>query len=209
MQAASDALCNLPMQNIKIYGHFFVRGPALLLAIVLLFTAPLGAMAGESLRQFDTRDDGSRILNMVAHGEARRVPTFKFLDGDGNYLTLENFRGKVVALQFWATWCFPCREELPTVDALQGELGGADFTFVPLSVDRDGADLVRQYYADNGIKNLSVYIDEGMDAARAMLVNGIPYTILLNREGMEIARVLGDRNWFTPDAIALMRQLIE
>lgn len=180
--------------------------PALALAIALLFAPPLSA---ESLRQLDTRADGSRILNMVAHSAPRPVPAFKFLDEDGNYLTLENFRGKVVALQFWATWCFPCREELPTVDALQGELGGADFTFIPLSVDRDGAELVRQYYTDNGIKNLAIYIDVGMDAARAMLVNGIPYTILLNREGMEIARVLGDRNWFTPDAIDLMRKLIE
>ena len=185
------------------------RWPALLLAVAMLIAVPFGASAEESLKQLDTRADGSRILNMVAHSEARSVPAFKFLDGDGNYLTLADFRGKIVALQFWATWCFPCREELPTVDALQGELGGADFTFIPLSVDRDGSDLVRQYYADNGIVNLSVYIDEGMNAARAMLVNGIPYTILLNREGMEIARVLGDRNWYTPEAIALMRNIIE
>ena len=185
------------------------RWPALLLAVAMLIAVPFGASAEESLKQLDTRADGSRILNMVAHSAARSVPAFKFLDGDGNYLTLADFRGKFVALQFWATWCFPCREELPTVDALQGELGGADFTFIALSVDRAGSDLVRQYYADNGIVNLSVYIDEGMNAARAMLVNGIPYTILLNREGMEIARVLGDRNWHTPEAIALMRKIIE
>ena len=194
------------MQKIKLHGLLFFGWPAVALAIALLFAPPLSA---ESLTELDPRADGSRILNMVAHSEPRPVPAIQFLDEDGNYLSLEDFRGKVVALQFWATWCFPCREELPTVDALQGELGGADFTFIPLSVDRDGAGLVRQYYTDNDIKNLSIYIDVGMDAARAMRVNGIPYTILLNREGMEIARVLGDRNWFTPDAIGLMRKLIE
>ena len=185
------------------------RRLGLVLAIGLLCAVPLAGTAAESLEQLDTRADGSRILNMVVHSTARAVPAFNFLDIEGNYLSLENFRGKIVALHFWATWCIPCRAELPTVDALQNQLGGADFTFVPLSVDRDGADLVRRYYADHGIQHLPVYIDEGMNAAQAMLVNGIPYTILINREGMEIARILGDRNWIAPDAIALMRQLIK
>ncbi len=186
-----------------------LRWTGLVLAIGLLLAVPLGGTAAEGLKDLDTRADGSRVLNMVVHGEARAVPAFNFLDVDGNYLSLENFRGKIVALHFWATWCIPCRTELPTVDALQNQLGGEDFTFVPLSVDRDGADLVKQYYADHGIEHLTVYIDERMNAARAMLVNGIPYTILLNREGQEIARILGDRNWTAPDAIALMRKLIE
>ncbi len=186
-----------------------LRRPGLALAIALLLAVPLGAAAAESLKELDTRADGSRVLNVVAHDRARAVPAFKFLDIDGNYLSLKSFRGKIVALHFWATWCIPCREELPTVDALQDRLGGEDFTFVPLSVDRAGASLVRRYYADHGIKHLPVYIDEGMNAAQAMLVNGIPYTILLNREGKEISRILGDRNWTAPDAIALMRKLIE
>ena len=190
------------MHNIKSYIGL------LALMAALLFAQPFGAMAAESLKQLDTRADGPRILNMVAHAEARSLPAFKFIDRDGTQLSLEDFRGKLVALHFWATWCYPCREELPTVDAMHGELGGADFAVVPLSVDRDGAELVSRYYADNNINNLSVYIDEGMDAARALLVNGIPYTILVNREGEEIARVLGDRDWSTPEVMALMRQLI-
>lgn len=197
------------MQIMKSYRLFKFRRPALLLAVVLLFAMPPGAIAGETLRELDTRTDGSRILNLVARGQAVDLPAFTFLDRDGNQLSLENFRGKVVALHFWATWCFPCREELPTVDALQGDLGGEDFTFVPLSVDRDGAELVSQYYADNGIENLPVYIDEGMDVARALLVNGIPYTILIDREGREIARVLGDRNWSTPDVKVFMQNIIQ
>jgi thiol-disulfide isomerase/thioredoxin len=170
---------------------------------------PITASTGENLQQLDTRADGSRILNMVAHAEPRDLPAVKFIDHAGNQLSLEDFRGKVVALHFWATWCFPCREELPTVDALQEELGGEDITFVPLSVDRDGAKLVSQYYADNNIVNLPVYIDDGMNAARALLINGIPYTILIDREGREFARILGDRDWSTPEVAALMRKLIQ
>ena len=197
------------MQKLLFVARLITRRLGLVLAIGLLCAVPLAGTAAESLKELDTRADGSRVLNMVVHREARAVPAFKFADVEGNYLSLENFRGKTVALHFWATWCIPCRDELPTVDALQNQLGGKNFTFVPLSVDRDGADLVRRYYADHGIEHLPVYVDEGMNAAQAMLVNGIPYTIIINREGLEIARILGDRNWTAPDAIALMRRLIE
>jgi len=80
---------------------------------------------------------------------------------------------------------------------------------VPLSVDRGGAALVSQYYNDHGIEHLTVYIDEDMNAAQAMLVNGLPYTILIDRDGLEIARIIGDRNWTARDVIVLIRRLIE
>ena len=197
------------MKQSKLLSLVMLRWPGMVLALTLLCALPLAGTAAQSLIDLDTRADDSRVLNMVIHDKARAVSAFKFIDIEGNYLSLENFRGKTVALHFWATWCIPCRDELPTVDALQNQLGGKNFTFVPLSVDRDGADLVRRYYADHGIEHLPVYVDEGMNAAQAMLVNGIPYTIIINREGLEIARILGDRNWTAPDAIALMRRLIE
>jgi len=197
------------MQITHLLAPHLPRWPCLALAIALLLAAPLGGIAAQSLTDLDTRADGSRVLNMVVHDAARSVPVFKFVDVAGNHLSVENFRGKFVALHFWATWCMPCRAELPTIDALQEALGGEDFTFVPLSVDRKGAQLVRQYYADNDIAHLPLYIDEGMDAAHALRVNGIPYTILLNRDSQEIARILGERDWSTPDATALMQRLIE
>ncbi|MDA0229092.1 MAG: TlpA family protein disulfide reductase [Proteobacteria bacterium] len=197
------------MQISHLFAPFIPRWPSVVLAIALLFAAPLGGMAAQSLIDLDTRADGSRILNMVVHDAARPLPAFKFVDVAGNHLSIEDFRGKVVALHFWATWCMPCRAEMPTVDAMQELLGGEDFTFVPLSVDRKGAKLVQQYYVDHGLTNMPLYIDEGMDAAHALRVNGLPYTILLNRDGQEIARIIGDRDWSTPDATALMQRLIE
>ena len=197
------------MQKLNSFLSTIWRRPGLVLTIALVFTVPHGEAKAESLKDLDTRADGSRVLNMVVHDEARSVPEVKFLDTEGNPLSLKSFRGKIVAVHFWATWCMPCRDELPTVDAAQNQFGGEDFTFLPLSVDRDGAELVQKYYADNGIQYLPNYIDDGMTAAQALRVNGIPYTILLNREGMEIARILGDRDWSTPDATQLMRRLIE
>jgi len=175
-----------------------------------LFVAALtlGGSAAADLKELDTRPDGSRILSLIVHETPRAVPAFRFFDETDNRHGLQKFRGKIVALHFWATWCIPCRTELPMVDALQGELGSTDFTFVSLSVDRNGAALVRKYYDEHGIRNLAVYIDDGMDAAQTLLVNGFPYTIFFNREGLEIARLLGERNWTKPEVIALMRRLI-
>lgn len=211
-QGASDALCNGTMQKIKSYTGFIMGWPALMavapMLLIALLTMPHSGQADDSLRALDTRDDGSRILNMIAHERSLALPVFSFVDRDGNRLSLESFRGKVVALHFWATWCVPCREELPTVNVLQGVLGGEGFTFVPLSVDRAGAKLVGQYYAENHINNLPLYMDEDMDVSRALLVNGIPYTILVDRKGREIARILGDRNWATPEVTALIQQII-
>jgi len=197
------------MQIFHLFAPLLLRWPGVVLAAVLLFASPLGGMAAQSLKDMDTRSDGSRILNMVVHDAARSVPEFKFVDAAGNQLSTKDFRGKFIALHFWATWCMPCRAEMPTIDALQELLGGEDFTFVPLSLDRKGAQLVQQYYVDHDLKNIPLYMDERMDAAQVLLVNGIPSTILLNRTGQEIARILGDRDWSTPDATDLMRRLIE
>ena len=197
------------MQISHLFAPLLPRWPGVVLAAALLFASPLGGIAAQSLTDLDTRSDGSRILNMVVHDAARSVPAFKFVDAAGNQLSTGDFRGKFIALHFWATWCMPCRAEMPTLDALQELLGGEDFTFVPLSVDRKGVKLVQQYYVDHNLTNAPLYMDERMDAAQALSVNGIPSTILLNRAGQEIARILGDRDWSTPDATALMRRLIE
>ncbi len=197
------------MQIFHLLTPLLLRWPGVVLAAVLLFASPLGGMAAQSLKDMDTRSDGSRILNMVVHDAARSVPEFKFFDAAGNQFSTKDFRDKFIALHFWATWCMPCRAEMPTIDALQELLGGEDFTFVPLSLDRKGAQLVQQYYVDHDLTNIPLYMDERMDAAQVLLVNGIPSTILLNRTGQEIARILGDRDWSAPDAADLMRRLIE
>ena len=94
------------------------------------------------------------------------------------------------------------------MDALQREFGDA-LVILPLSLDRDGAALVRNYYEDHDLTTLPVMIDEKMAAGRALRVHGIPATIFVNGEGVEVARVLGDRDWSDPDVIELVRHIIE
>lgn len=177
---------------------------ALLLAL-LAFAPPI--FAGETLESLDTRADGSRILNLIVHDAPVEIPSLQFIDERGKKRDLAEFKGKVTALHFWATWCFPCRAELPTISALRRDLAGEDFVLLPISVDRGGTEVVAAYLNENGVTDLPPYVDEKMTMARALRVNGIPYTIFLDREGREFARVLGDRDWSDPEVKDLVRKM--
>ena len=173
-----------------------------------LYGGALLAAEGDALRALDRRADGSAILNLVVTDGPMEPPAIVFTDEAGEQLSLADYRGTPVAVHFWATWCFPCRAELPTMDALQREFGDA-LVILPLSLDRDGAALVRNYYEDHDLTTLPVMIDEKMAAGRALRVHGIPATIFVNGEGAEVARVLGDRDWTDPDVIELVRHIVE
>ena len=175
---------------------------------VALYGGSLLAADGDALRALDKRVDGSAILNLVVSDGPIEPPPIAFTDEAGAELSLADYKGTPVAVHFWATWCFPCRAEMPTMDALQRELG-EDLVILPLSLDRDGAPLVRNYYNDHDLVTLPVMIDEKMAAGRALRVHGIPATVFINAEGAEVARVLGDRDWSDPDVIELVRHIIE
>jgi thiol-disulfide isomerase/thioredoxin len=131
------------------------------------------------------------------------------VDGDGRNLTLADFEGRVVLLNIWATWCPPCREENPTLDALQARLGGSDFHVLPLSIDRAGLEPVRRFYRETGIRNLDLYIAEDTRAMLALAVVGLPTTILIDRIGRERGRLAGPAEWNSPEAVAQISALID
>jgi len=124
-------------------------------------------------------------------------------------LTLADFEGRVVLLNIWATWCPPCREEMPTLDALQARLGGSDFHVLPLSIDRAGLEPVRRFYRETGIRNLDLYIAEDTRAMLALAVVGLPTTILIDRIGRERGRLAGPAEWNSPEAVAQISALID
>ena len=193
------------MTSIRTLGRF---AAAVAVIGAALHAGSLLAAEGDELRALDKRVDGSAILNLVVSDGPIEPPPIAFTDEAGEELTLADYRGTPVAVHFWATWCFPCRAEMPTMDALQREFGD-DLIILPLSLDRDGAPLVRNYYNDHNLVTLPVMIDEKMAAGRALRVHGIPATVFINAEGAEVARVLGDRDWSDPDVIALVRHIVE
>lgn len=143
---------------------------------------------------------------MTLHEEPRPIAELRFEDGAGRSLTLADFRGKVVLLNIWATWCGPCRAEMPTLDRLQAMLGGPDFEVVALSIDRAGMNVVDRFYAEIGVTHLARYIDTSAKAARDLGAYGLPTTLLIDRQGREIARHVGPAEWDTPSMTTFFRR---
>lgn len=139
----------------------------------------------------------------------RDVSEISFEDGDGTPLTLADFEGKLILLNIWATWCGPCREEMPTLDALQAELGGTDFEVVALSIDRKGIEVVNEFYQEVGIEHLEPYVDQTGMASADLGAVGIPTTLLLDRQGKEVGRLVGEAEWDTPEMIEWLTETIE
>jgi thiol-disulfide isomerase/thioredoxin len=139
----------------------------------------------------------------------RAVPALAFVDGEGAPKTLADFKGRVVLLNIWATWCVPCRAEMSALDRLQAKLGGPDFQVVALSIDRKGLDVVKPFYAELGLGSLGIYLDRSGSAAHALDTVGVPTTLLIDRDGRELGRKLGPAAWDEPDAVALIQRAIE
>ena len=152
---------------------------------------------------------GGDMAKLVVHDQPRDRITATFRDLYGAPLTLADYSGKVVLLNIWATWCPPCRAEMPTIDRLAGEMEGPDFAVIALSTDRAGPERVAQFFDDIGIENLRVINDRSGKFSRQAGVLGLPVTLILDRQGREIARVLGDADWASPEARAILRRVIE
>jgi thiol-disulfide isomerase/thioredoxin len=148
------------------------------------------------------------MLKLVVHDTPRDRIAEAFRDLYGNPITLADYSGKVVLLNIWATWCPPCRAEMPSIDRLAGSMEGEDFAVIPLSTDRAGVEHVAEFFKGIRIENLKVMHDRTGAVARQAGVLGLPVTLILDRQGREIARLLGDANWDSPDARAILRQVI-
>jgi thiol-disulfide isomerase/thioredoxin len=145
---------------------------------------------------------------LIMHDAPQPIAAIRFDDGQGQSRSLADFRGKIVLLNVWATWCVPCRKEMPALDRLQTALESADFLVVPLSIDRGGIDVVRRFFVDVGIKALAIYLDSSGKAMRELGVLGLPTTILVDREGREIGRLIGPAEWDAPDMVEFISCLV-
>jgi thiol-disulfide isomerase/thioredoxin len=145
----------------------------------------------------------------VMRKEPVALPDIAFKDGQGNPVTLADWRGRVVLINLWATWCAPCRREMPSLSRLQVKLGGDDFEVLAISVDRKGAEASAKFLSETGAENLALYVDETFKVARDLKAPGLPVTILVDRQGREIGRVTGPAEWDSEDALALIGAVIE
>jgi len=148
------------------------------------------------------------VKNFVVYGAPRAVGVISFQDDRGQTRGLADFKGKVVLLNIWATWCGPCRLEMPALDRLQARLGGPDFEVVPISIDRGGMETVRKFYSEIGLRILAKYIDASGQALRTLDAVGLPTTLLIDRAGREIGRIIGPAEWDTPEIAEFLKSVI-
>jgi thiol-disulfide isomerase/thioredoxin len=143
-----------------------------------------------------------------APSASKPAPELAFEDAAGNPLTLEDFRGKVVVLNLWATWCGPCRKEMPSLDRLQAKFGGDGVVVLPLSLDRGELSRIQAFYDEVGIQNLQIYRDPKGAASHVLGAFGLPTTVVLDRDGREVGRVLGPAEWDGDEALATLRAVL-
>ncbi len=173
---------------------------------VLYLAASLGANAAmaQDLSDYLTGE----MRGLVLHEAPVAASTLPYLHEDDTEGALADYAGRHVLLNFWATWCAPCREEMPSLQNLQTQLGGEDFAVVTLATGRNPPQAIARFFEEIGVQDLPRHRDINQQIAREMGVFGLPITVILDPEGREIARLRGDAHWDSPEAIALIEAIL-
>lgn len=206
----------------------FIRRRAPLLIAVAALVAAAGAAAlywRASSRNVAEAQCGrwdATPVDALAQGEVAGVhvartpqpaPPVAFQTESGAARTAADFNGRVILLNLWATWCVPCRKEMPALDALQAALGGPDFEVVAVNMDSRDPAKPRQWLTSNGISNLVYYADPQGKVFQALRsadrASGLPTTLIVNRKGCVVANLDGPAEWASADAQALLRAVLQ
>jgi thiol-disulfide isomerase/thioredoxin len=149
------------------------------------------------------------MAGFVFRKEPEALPALAFQDATGRERSLADWRGKVVLLNLWATWCVPCRKEMPALDRLQAEMGSDRFEVVAVSVDRSGVQGARKFLDETKVGRLALYADPSARLAATLRAIGLPATLLIDAEGREVGRLLGPAEWDGEDAKRLIRAMLK
>jgi len=171
------------------------RGLALLMFAALMLPVPAAAAQKPP-------------ANFIVHSAPKQVADIPFADEQGRARSLAEFRGKTVLLNIWATWCGPCRREMPALDRLQARLGGERFQVVALSIDRGGPGAIEKFYAETSVRNLALFVDTSGRAGSSLGLVGLPGTLLIDPEGREVGRLIGPAEWDSPEMVAFLETQI-
>ena len=131
------------------------------------------------------------IKNLIINKELKEYTNLTFLDDQNNQLNLSNYKGNILLLNFWATWCAPCKEEMPSLDLLKSNKDLNNLKIFPVNVGQDNVKKAKKFFDDLNIKNLDLYFDENINLTKKFGLRGIPTSILLNKNGKEFARIIG------------------
>lgn len=144
--------------------------------------------------------------NLVLHKNPKKLDNFEFRNINNNVVKLSDFRNKLVVINFWATWCLPCREEMPSLDKLQNNSNLNDLKVIPINIGREKLSKSTKFFEEYEIKNLEIYYDSSLTLPKKLLLRGIPTTLLINKNGEEFARVMGSINFEDKNLIKWLKK---
>lgn len=179
-----------------------LRSAVFYAALALTANAALADTA--SLKALETGD----MEKLVFAQTPAALPDLPITDETGAEHRLAEYRGKYVVLNFWATWCAPCRSEMPTLDRLQAELGGDHLAVVPVATLRNTVPGVQRFFAQENVAHLPIRLDPEAAMARKLGILGLPVTLILNPQGQEVARLIGEADWDSDSAKAILKAMI-
>ena len=170
-------------------------------SVVVLYTA-LALCANPALAEDPSALREGDMKKLAIHSTPVNLASIELLDADDRARSLDEYRGKWVVLNFWATWCPPCRKEMPSLDRLQQAV--PDVAVVPVATGRNAVPAIQRFFAEAGVANLPILRDPKSELARSTGVMGLPVTLILNPEGQEVARLIGDAEWDSESARAIL-----
>jgi thiol-disulfide isomerase/thioredoxin len=133
----------------------------------------------------------SDIKNLVINKDLKKYEDLTFLDDQKNQIDLSDYKGNLILLNFWATWCAPCKEEMPSLDLLQNQENLDKLKIFPINIGQDNLENSLKFFEDLKIKNLKIYFDSSITLAKKFGLRGIPTSIIFNKDGLEFARIIG------------------
>ncbi len=178
-------------------------------AIVAVLIASSAAILPAADAPPSAESNSSDGVSFIVLPTPRPVAAFSFTDVDDAPLTLADFHGRMVLLNLWATWCVPCRKEMPALDRLQEKLGGPGFAVLPVSIDHRGRNAVARFYSQLGLKSLGIYVDKSANVTYAVNAVGMPTTLLIDAQGSELGRIVGPADWDGAPMLSRLKSYLE
>jgi peroxiredoxin len=197
--------------NLATYNHFAFMALKLLIILVamvkklifligVLFLLPNLPAYGQGGTLFSK-------IGIRSIGDKKKAPDFCLAALNGEKVPLKTFKGKIIFLNFWASWCGPCKEEMPSMETLYQQYKGRDFIFLTISLDYGGTELVKKFIEKHGY-HFPVLLDPQGRTLDLFEINKLPATIIIDKNGKMIGRAIGSRNWSSPEVFSLIDQML-
>ena len=135
--------------------------------------------------------DRPEIKNLIIHKDKKKIENLEFIESESQKITLETFKSKSLIINFWATWCAPCKKEMPSLDRLKENPVFKNINVVPINIGGDSYEKSKKFFEDLNIKNLNIYSADGSKISKSVKLRGLPTTLLIDKNGFELARILG------------------